>query len=1031
MPAATSRERPIAPGAGAPVDRPAADRRPVTVLFADLSGFTALCERLDPEEVRALQTALLRAMTPAIERYGGLVEKFVGDAVMAIFGAPVAHENDPERGLRAALAMHGQMPALNAVWAPRLAQPLALHIGVNTGPVVTGSLGAGIDAPYAVTGDTVNVASRLQAAAQAGETLVGPLTHQLTQHAFTFEALGEVRMKGKTEPVRAYRLVGEADAPRAARGLGALGVVTPLVGRDDELNQLLAAFARTLNNRAQVISVVGHAGAGKSRLLSEFLQRLRAGRHLEGVTVRQTACSALGEQPYGIVAAFFRQAYGVAATDSLETARRKLMSGLEGLKAEESDAASLVPLFGCLLGVESADPLPLAPEQLKRQIFLAMRILVERRLDQGPLLLVVEDLHWADAASVELLRFLVDRLAERPLLLVTTYRPTFDARTLLPGRAAHTAIPLAPLSAAATETLLATCLGASPAALPAALRAQIVRRAGGNPFYLEEILRGLITEGVLMHEADGWRCRDERLALEVPPTIQGLLLARLDRLQADARRRIQEAAVLGPVFEADMLQLIAVPPDTAPTALDALLDAELLVEETVPDGAGSGRRYRFAHELVREVVYQNLLVSRRTELHARAGGALECLCAGDRPRRLEDLEVLGHHFSLSADPLKGARYLIAAADWACGIYANADAIRLYQRALDALRACDSAQERYGVCERLGELLALTGQRQAALEHYEAARGGYHSDNDRPAEARVLRKMGGLHWDAADREHALGCFRAGLALLEGRAEHIEVAALWQEMGRLAFRSGDNHRAIEWAEKALMHAEKLATEDDGGRREAAAATAHAYNTLGVSLARRGELDRAVDHIERSIAVAQAHALLQIACRGYTNLGVLYSAVDPDRAIETSLRGLEVAKKIGDLGHQSRLYANLAVAYCALTDRCDDKGIHAAQAAADLDRQLGQVDHLAIPLIVLAQIYQCEGNVPLALQHYREALPLAEGSGEPQLLFPCYEGLATLLLDRGDHESAEEYLRKAQQVCEAAGVQAESLTLLPFLS
>jgi adenylate cyclase len=258
-----------------------------------------------------------------------------------------------------------------------------------------------------------------------------------------------------------------------------------------------------------------------------------------------------------------------------------------------------------------------------------------------------------------------------------------------------------------------------------------------------------------------------------------------------------------------------------------------------------------------------------------------------------------------------------------------------------------------------------------------------------------------------------------------------------MGRLAFRSGDNAAAIEWAERALAHAERLvgspeSPRDPDTRRAAAAAMSHAYNTLGVALARTGRLEEAVARIEKSVHVAEAEGLLNDACRGYTNLGVLYSTLDPDRAIKTCRSGLETAKKIGDLGFQSRLYANLAVAYCALTNRCEEEGIGAARTAIDLDRRLGQLDHLAIPLIVLGQIYQCHGgNTELALQCYREALGLAEATGEPQLLFPCYDGLATLCLEMGDDARAEEYLVKAQQVCEQAGLDPDSLVVLPFLS
>jgi tetratricopeptide (TPR) repeat protein len=296
----------------------------------------------------------------------------------------------------------------------------------------------------------------------------------------------------------------------------------------------------------------------------------------------------------------------------------------------------------------------------------------------------------------------------------------------------------------------------------------------------------------------------------------------------------------------------------------------------------------------------------------------------------------------------------------------------------------------------------------------------------------------MEWDAGDRPAAIARLRTGLALMEGQPEHIEVAHLYQEMGRHAFRTGDNQGALSWAERALTQAERVAATsgasdaraDATSTTEMATAMAQAYNTLGVAEARTGRLREAVGHIERSVAVAETHDLLQAACRGYTNLGVLYSSLDPKRAIDTCVRGLETAKKIGDLGLQSRLNTNLAVAYCALTNRCEEQGLVAAQAALELDRQLGQLDHLAVPLIVLGQIQQSHGDPELALGHFQEALPVVEQIGEPQLLFPCYDGLATLYLDRGDQVRAEEFMQKAQEVCERAGLDPDSFVVLPFL-
>ncbi len=1028
--AAPAASRAAAPEVGARASPPGpaegdTDRRSVSVLFADLSGFTALGESLDPEDIRTFQDDLFREMRAAIERYEGFVEKFVGDAVMAVFGAPTAHEDDPERALRAALAMHERMAALDGVWARRLGRALALHVGVNTGPVVAGTLGAG-DGAYAVTGDTVNTAARLQQAAAPGQTLASRATYLLTQHAFAFEPAGELRLRGKAEPLTAFRVLGALETPRSPRGLEAHGLAVPLVGRDAELGRLQAAFDGVAGGRAEVVSLVGEAGMGKSRLVNEFFARLEASGRLRSATVRRAACSALGERTYGVLAAFFREGYGITATDSLEAARRKLAAGLEALGAGAEERDRLSAVVGYVLGLPSDEATPqLDPEQLKRQIFYATRGLLERTMTRGPLVLLVEDLHWADAASVELLGVMADRLADRPLLLLVTCRPSFDALTLRTGRASHTTLRLAPLSADDGTALLDTLFGPSARALPATLREQVVGRAGGNPFYLEELIRELIDGGVLVRTDEGWACAGEAAAVEVPVTVQGLILSRLDRLPGTARRLAQEAAVLGPAFDARLLGLVAGDPSGCEAGLQVLERAGLIAPP-----AASGR-YAFGHAMVQEAIYQNLLLRRRLELHGRAARALEGLGAGgERPARLEDLEALGHHFSLSADKLPGARYLTKAGDWARAVYANEDAIRHYERALRTLAECEGDEtERLLVEERLADLLGLTGRRPAAIERFTTVRRLAEAAGDRATQARSHRKAAGLHWDAGERDAALGCLRAGLGLLDG-IEHIERAHLYQEMGRLAFRSGDSAAALEWAERALAEGERLGADSDEARTETAAAIAHAHNTRGVALARLGRLDEAVGQIERGVEVARRHDLLQVACRGYANLGVVYSSLDPGRAIETCQSGLEIARKIGDLGFQSRLYANLAVAYCALTNRCDDDGVAAAQAAIELDRQLGQLDHLAVPLIVLGQIYQCHGEPERARRYYMEALGLAEEVREPQLLFPCYDGLATLYLDRGDHARAEEYMRKAQEVCERAGVEPDALMVLPFL-
>ena len=1003
-------------------DAPAqeADRRQVTVLFADLSGFTALAERLDPEVVRAFQNRLFETLGRAIARYDGFVEKFVGDAVLAVFGAPVAHEDDPERACDAALEMLDQCGALSREWEPRLGQPVLLHVAVHTGPVVAGHLGGAAGAAYAVTGDTVNTTARLLAAAQPGSILISEATHALVRHRFALEPAGELALRGKAEPIVVHRLTGAQTQRGSARGLGGLGLASPFVGHRDELAQLVAAFDRMRRGRAQVVSLVGEAGIGKSRLIAELTARLERDGHLADVAVRRAACSSLGEPTYGVFGALFREGYQIEPGDSLDVARKKLTDVLRTLGAREDDANAVAPVLSYVLGLEGDRAPDLEPEQLRRQIVLAARALIERRLQTTPVLVVIEDIHWADSASMDLLRQVVDQLADRPLMLLLSHRP--DARPPLVARAAQSVIRVAPLSADEMGTLVSGLFSGSADDL-SHVQDFIATRAGGNPLFVEEIVRNLVGRGVLVRQGERWTCTAACDGVDVPPSLHGLLLSRVDGLPADARGVLQEAAVLGAVFDEPLLRAAASAPERLPAALDRLVEADLIqaIDHHRADG-----RYRFAHGLVREVVYQNLLLSRRTEMHERVGRALE-RAVGPRPERLSDLEALAHHWSLSADKVRGARYLMAAGDWARAVYANEDAIRHYERALETLAGCpdDCDAEARSAREQLADLLALTGRRADALAHYEAVLKKLELASDHTAAARLQRKIGGLHWDAGDRERAAACFAAGLERLGDAGDPIERAHLFQEMGRLAFRAGDNAGAIAWAERAL--AEAAREEQDA---EAAAMRAQAYNTLGVALARTGRAAEAVAQIERSIALAEAHDLLPSACRGYTNLGVLYSSLDPRRSIETCLRGLETAKKVGDLGFQSRLYANLAVAYCALTDRCEAEGIEAAETAIDLDRRLGLLDHLAVPLIVLGQIHQCHGEHRQAFAMYEEALGLAEAVGEPQLLFPCYDGLATLYLDAGNQAMAELYLTKAQETCTRAGVEPDALMVLPFL-
>lgn len=434
-----------------------ANRRTITVLFADLSGFTAMSERLDPEVMQTLQNELFEELTAAVQSFGGFVDKFIGDALLALFGAPAAHEDDPERAVRAALDMIGRTACLSERAKAYAGSPLLLHVGINTGHVVAGGLGAGVAKSYSVTGDTVNTAQRLQSMAAPGEVLVGPLTHRLTRHAFSYDSLGEVSLKGKMGSVLVHRLKELLDTPRAARGLDTLGLNAPLIGRDAELARLIGSLDRACGGAAQLVRLVGEAGIGKTRLVSEFVARIRDQDRFAGVAIRHAACSPLGEQSYGTLAAVLRSAYGIAQKAGAAEAEAKVAEALSELGLATDEADRLMPLYLHVLGLgdPNAALRHVEPEQLRRQIFFAIRTVFERRLALSPLLIIVEDLHWADAVSLEALRFLMDRLERTRLMLLFTHRPMLELDQFGASRISHTTLRLPPLGDADGQELLA------------------------------------------------------------------------------------------------------------------------------------------------------------------------------------------------------------------------------------------------------------------------------------------------------------------------------------------------------------------------------------------------------------------------------------------------------------------------------------------------------------------------------------------------------------------------------------------------
>ena len=966
------------------------ERKQVTILFADVAGFTAMSSRLDPEELHGIMDGCFQRVMEAVHRYEGTVNQFTGDGVMALFGAPVAHEDHAVRAVAAASAIQRSLAGYAAEIRRTRGLEFGMRIGLNSGPVVVGKIGDDLRMDYTAQGETVNLAARLQQAGEPGAVLVSEATRRLAERYFVIEPRGELSLKGIDLPVRAYHVAGE----RASRSRFDAAVehgLTPFVGREREIEFLEDCFERAREGRGQAVSLVGDAGTGKSRLAYEMQRRAgdRAARALKA------DCLPRGEAaPFRVAVEFLRALLRVEPADPEASLMRKVEDGVARIEAELSWA---VPYYRHLLALPAPEleAEGLDQAQRKRRTLEAVKALVFRAAQERPLLLLVEDLQWIDKSSEDALRSLVDSLSDHRVLLVCTYRtgyvPPWQDRTF------HHRLALEPLSAEEAGRMVEHLLP-MPERFPA--RELVVSRAEGNPYFVEELA------GFLRGEA-----AEAAPKIGVPETIHDLLTSRIDRLAEPLKRTLQRAAVLGREFPLRLLEAITPAGEDAAGAVSELVSLELLHEKDLfPE-----LRLSFTQALIREVAYQELLLRARSELHVRAGRALEALY-GDRID--EVLQDLARHFARGGEPAEAVRYLMRAADRAASLFAYDDAETTYREALSLANGDGAlAPERAGLLERLGDVAFARGEIQQSLDHWAAALAATPGD---VRAADLHRKSAVAHWAAGRTDEALAGLERGLAVLGGDREDLAAARLYQELGRCHFRLGENDEATRWASQALVLGERLNAPD---------VISHAYNTLGVARARAGGLEGGAAIVEKSLQTALAHGLGALACRAYTNLAVMFTTLDHQRSADYCRDGLALARRIGDQLQQSWLHCAMAGGHCTLSGDYDE-GVVAAEAAIELDRRLGQRNHLPIPIIILAQIYQCRGDYARSRERYLEALALAQEIGEPQLLFPCYDGLATLAIENDDEQEADRWLTRSQEVQTAAGWSSESFFVLPFL-
>ena len=989
------------------------ERRQVTVLFADLSGYTAVSERLDPERIKSLVDRALRRLGAEVERYGGKIDKYIGDNVMGVFGAPIAHEDDPERAVRAALAMQAAMDEINERVIADVGASFALRVGVNSGDVLAGRIGDG----YTVIGDPVNVAARLQGAAKPGTVTVGELTHRLTRSAIEYVELEPLTLKGKSEPVPAWeavRAVVRGRAPRTARSS------TPLVGRDDESELLLSLYERVVREqRPHLVTVIGQAGVGKSRLLRELAARV--GELDPPPAVRLGSCPAYGSGlAYWALGEIVRGTFEIVDTDDAETAWRKLSRGIEELVASadtEEPPERLTAALGRPLAIDPPGAGPDAesedPQQMRDRLFSAVRTLLDAAGRRQPMIFAVEDIHWADEGMLDLIEYLA-RWARGPVLLLCMARDELlDRRPGWGGgRLNATTITLEPLAREQVRELVGTLLpatGGGPVA-GGELADQVAERSGGNPLFAEEMVNRILEGGGTDTEA-------------LPETVHSVLAARLDSLPRAERRVLQAGAVVGQTFWPGSVDEGDPTVDIA-TALAGLEEKDLIIATAGSRLAGE-REYAFKHVLIRDVAYTTLPKAVRARRHIEVG---EFIAARAADRSEGVVAMVADHYGRAAELAAAADLdrdelesiaaralaaLEAAGDASAAIYSNREAQASYERALELESALDPAS-RARIAEKLGDVALRLGRVDRAVSAWEECLEHYRGEEDLARVGGLHRKIGAGLWQKGDREGSIQHYQSGIDLLKDGQACIELVRLYEEAASLYMHTGDNMLAIYASEKALRLAERLGE---------AGAASRAHGIFGRVFGRIGDSERARENLERSVELARESDPAE-AVRALFALGYHFEVSEAEygQAREAYDSALELARTTGDLPSQVEVHASLSALAILRGDW--EAAERESDASATLADREGLVGKLCFPYSTRGILRWHEGDLDGAAQLLERAFESAEQVGRSEVAFESLHWLAAVQRDRGDHADADQTLARALDLCERAGLVAQSV-------
>jgi class 3 adenylate cyclase/tetratricopeptide (TPR) repeat protein len=1025
------------------------ERKIVTILFADVANSTAMFENLDPEAVHEIMDGCFRLMMDEIHRHEGTINQFRGDGVMALFGAPIAHEDHAQRACHAALAVQKVLTPYSESLKNRYGIDFKMRIGLNSGPVVVGSIGDDLRMDYTAQGDTANLASRMESNALPGGVLVSNHICRQAKEFFEFEPLGEIHVKGKEEPVQAYRLIKPTEVETRIGASAAKGL-TRFVGRGHEIQTLKDAFEKVQSGEGQVVGIVGEAGVGKSRLLLEFRNLLPKGEY----TYFEGRCLHYGgSMPYLPILDITRSLIGVKEGEQEHIIRQKLKERVLGI---DQNLAHVIPPFQELLSLKVDDQefVKLEPKQKREKTFEAIRDLLIRGSQDRPVVLVIEDLHWIDKTTEEFLTYMIGWLPKTSILLLLLYRPEYTHQW--GSKSYYSMIGVGHLSTSTSAELVAAILEGGD--VVPELRELILNRAAGNPLFMEELTHALVANGSIQKKNDQFVLTRDVSSVQVPDTIQGIIAARMDRLEESLKRIMQVAAVIGREFAFRILETITEMKEELKSELVNLQGLEFIYEKSLfPD-----LEYIFRHALVQEVAYNSLLINRRKEIHEKIGRAIETLY----PTRLEEFcEMLAYHYSKSGNLTKAYKYLKASAEKALRSDALYESVRFYREAMEILSQLHQTDENKR--EQIEGTLAMQmpvrrlgwsvqdypAMLQKAEEHAQqlgddnnrlrvrSILGVYHilkggnprlgwkylaSCVEQPEIIQDVDLMVPIGYDLC-----ISCLVSGdwqrinhvaptiIGLIEQSGKQAEffdkhICPYVWVLGLWAFSLGaygDFDQGERLLEKGLSFAEKI------GHKATVGVAHYGYGYL---LASKGEGQVAAEHFKQSIKHLQESQSMIFIGGAWAWLGYNHCLIgDWETAVDLTEKGLKVHTQLGLPFWQSLYHWLCSYAHFEHGDT-EKAGTHAEQAlrlsTENNERQVQGLSRIWLGRVIAKTE---PSQIEVAEQHIRQGITLLEELGMKSQASWGYLWLGEVYAESGRREEALENLKRAEGMFREMGM------------